>query len=87
VKITGVVWTVEGLVVLVISGTACGALYKTRVVLTVEGFLVLVIPGKVVSMKEEEGVLAVEVTEVVVMHGTLCAASLAFTGKVCGSLK
>jgi hypothetical protein len=78
---------VEGLVVLVIFGTVYGGLYKTRVVLTVEGFLVLVIPGKVVSMKGQEGILAVEVSTVGEMRGTLCAASIAFTGKLFWSLK
>jgi hypothetical protein len=87
VKNTGVVWTVDSLVVLVISGTVFGAMYKTLVVLTAEGFLVLVIPGNVGSMKEKEGVLAVEFSAFVAMQGTLCAAAVAFKGKVYGSLK
>jgi len=87
VKSTGVVWTVDSLVVLVVSGTVFGAMYKTFVVLIAKGFLVLVIPGNVGSMKEKEEVLTVEVSAVVAMRGTLCAASLAFTRKVFGSLK
>jgi hypothetical protein len=78
---------VESSVVLVISGTVFGTMYKTLVVLTAEGFLVLVIPGNVGSIKEKEGVLAVAVLAVMAMQGTLCAATLAFTGKACGSLK
>jgi hypothetical protein len=38
-------------------------------------------------MKEKEGVLAVEVSAAVGVKGTLCAAALALTRKVCGSLK
>jgi hypothetical protein len=82
VKNTGVVWTVDNLVVLVISGTVFGALYKTLVVLTAEGFLVLVMLGNVGSMKEKEGLLAVEASAVLAMLGTLCAAGLAFRGNV-----
>lgn len=86
-KTTGVVWTVDSLVVLVLSGTVFGATYKTFVVLTAKGFLVLVIPGNVGSMKEKDGVLAVEVSAVVAMQGTLVAAALAVTRKVFGSRK
>jgi len=87
VKSTGVVSTVDSFVVLVVSGAEFGAMYKTLVVLTAKGFLVLVIPGNVGSMKEKEGVLAVEVSAVVAMQGTLRAAALAFSRKVFGSLK
>lgn len=86
-KNIGVVCTVESLVVLVISGTVFGTLYKTLVVLTAEGFLVLVIPGNVGSMMEKVGLLAVDISAVVAVQVTPCAAALALKGKACGSLK